>query len=301
MGVLDGKVVLIPGGAKGMGKECSLLAAKEGAAVVVNDIGGDASEAGAAEQLVRQIRDAGGKAVSNFETVASRTGVVHMIEQALDEFGGLHAIINPVGTIHNGPFHEMSDADWDEVIELNLQGSYNLCRAAVNHFREQQEGSFVLFTATGGLIGNEGQANYAAAKMGTAGLSRVLAMEGATKNVRSNVIAPVVWTRMISSIQATDEASIARVERMKKMMRADQVVLLAVALASPATKDVSGQIFASRGNEIFLMSQSRAIRGIGRIEGWTPETIINHCIPALRSDFYDLSDTTSSVFDWDPI
>ena len=305
MGVLEGKVVLVTGAANGIGKECALLAAKEGAKVVVNDLGGsvaggDEGSAGPAEQVVQQIKQAGGEAVSNSDSVTSRPGVARMIEQALDTFKGLHAIINPAGILRDTMFHKMSDKDWDSVLEVHLQGSYNVCHAAVSHFREQQEGSFVLFTSTSGLIGNVGQANYAAAKMGIVGMSRILAMEGLQKNVRSNTIAPFAWTRMIATIPVKDEASAQRVERMKNMMRADQVAQLAVALASPATKDVSGQIFAARGNEVFLMSQPRPIRGIGKVEGWTPETIAEHCMPALKPSFFDLLPTTGT-FGWDPI
>lgn len=305
MGVLDGKVVLVTGGANGIGKESALLAAKEGAKVVVNDLGGgvaggDEGSAGPAEQVAIEIRKSGGEAVSNSDSVTSRAGVARMIEQAMDSFKGLHAIISPAGILRDTMFHKMTDEDWDKVIEVHLQGSFNICRAAINHFREQQEGSFVLFTSTSGLIGNVGQANYAAAKMGIAGLSRILAMEGAQKNVRSNVIAPFAWTRMIATIPIKDEAAAKRVERMKNMMRADQVAQLAVALASPATKDVSGQIFAARGNELFLMSQPRPVRGIGKVEGWTPQTIAEHAMPALKPSFFDLGATTS-VFGWDPI
>ena len=125
-------------------------------------------------------------------------------------------------------------------------------------------------------------------------------MEGAQKNVRANTIAPFAWTRMIATIPVKDEASAKRVERMRNMMRADQVAQLAVSLASPATKDVSGQIFAARGNEIFLMSQPRPVRGIGKVEGWTPETIAEHAMAALKPSFTDLGATTS-VFGWDPI
>src|SRR5580704_72044 len=233
MGVLEGKVVLVTGGANGIGKECALLAAKEGAKVVVNDLGGavaggDEGSAGPAEQVAQQIRAAGGQAASNSDSVTSRDGVKRMIEQAMDSFKGLHAIISPAGILRDTMFHKMTDHDWDSVIEVHLQGSYNVCRAAINHFREQNEGSFVLFTSTSGLIGNVGQANYAAAKMGIVGLSRILAMEGAQKNVRSNVIAPFAWSRMIATIPVKDEASAKRVERMKNMMRAEQVAQLAV-------------------------------------------------------------------------
>jgi len=305
MGVLEGKVVLVTGAANGIGKECALLAGREGASVVVNDLGGgvaggDEGSAGPAELVVQEIKKAGGKAVSNSESVTSRDGVKRMIEQAMDTFKGLHAIISPAGILRDTMFHKMTDADWDQVIEVHLQGSYNITRAAVNHFREQNEGSFVLFTSTSGLIGNIGQANYAAAKMGIVGLSRIIAMEGLQKNVRSNVIAPFAWTRMIATIPIKDEASAKRVERMKNMMRADQVAQLAVSLASPATKDVSGQIFVARGNEIFLMSQPRPVRGIGKVEGWTPETIAEHAMAALKPSFTELGATTS-VFGWDPI
>jgi NAD(P)-dependent dehydrogenase (short-subunit alcohol dehydrogenase family) len=305
MGVLDGKVVLVTGGANGIGRECALLAAREGAKVVVNDLGGgvaggDEGSAGPAEQVAIEIRKAGGEAASNSDSVTSKPGVARMIEQAMDSFKGLHAIISPAGILRDVMFHKMTDADWEQVIDVHLQGSYNICRAAINHFREQNDGSFVLFTSTSGLIGNIGQANYAAAKLGIMGLSRIIAMEGAAKNVRSNIIAPFAWTRMIATIPIKDEAAAKRVERMKNMMRPDQVAQLAVALASPATNDVSGQIFAARGNEVFLMSQPRPLRGIGKVEGWTPETIANHAMPALKPSFFDLGATTS-VFGWDPV
>ncbi len=305
MGVLDGKVVLVTGGANGIGKECALLAAREGAKVVVNDLGGgaaggDAGSAGPAEDVAAEIRKAGGEAVSNSDSVSSRKGVAHMIEQAMDAYKGLHCVISPAGILRDKMFHKMSDEEWDVVIDVHLNGSYNVTRAAINHFREQEEGSFVLFTSTSGLIGNVGQANYAAAKMGIVGLSRIIAMEGLQKNVRSNVIAPFAWSRLIATIPVKDEASARRVERMKNFMRADQVAQLAVSLAAPVCKDVSGQIFVARGNEIFLMSQPRPVRGLAKIEGWTPQSIAEHAMPALKPSFHDLGATTS-VFGWEPV
>ena len=305
MGVLSGKVVLVTGGAGGIGKECALLAAREGAKVVVNDLGGsvgggDAGDAGPAEKTAAEIRAAGGEAASNSESVTSMASVKGMVEQALDTFGGLHAIINPAGILRDGMFHKMADADWDAVIEVHLRGAYNVSRAAVEHFRDQQEGSFVHFTSTSGLIGNIGQANYAAAKLGVMGLSRILAMEGAIKNVRSNIIAPFAWTRMIATIPVKDEASAQRVERMKNAMRADQVAQLAVALASPEAKDVTGQIFAVRGNEVILFDQPRPVRSMAKVEGWSPRSLLDVALPAMKNSCFDAG-ATASVFPSDPV
>ena len=305
MGVLSGKVVLVTGGAGGIGKECALLAAREGAKVVVNDLGGsvgggDAGDAGPAEKTAAEIRAAGGEAASNSESVTSMASVKGMVEQALDTFDGLHAIINPAGILRDGMFHKMADADWDAVIEVHLRGAYNVSRAAVEHFRDQQEGSFVHFTSTSGLIGNIGQANYAAAKLGVMGLSRILAMEGAIKNVRSNIIAPFAWTRMIATIPVKDEASAQRVERMKNAMRADQVAQLAVALASPEAKDVTGQIFAVRGNEVILFDQPRPVRSMAKVEGWSPRSLLDVALPAMKNSFFDAG-ATASVFPYDPV
>jgi NAD(P)-dependent dehydrogenase (short-subunit alcohol dehydrogenase family) len=305
MGVLEGKVVLVTGAAGGIGKECALLAAREGAKVVVNDLGGsvgggDEGDAGPAQQTANEINAAGGEAVANSDSVASMAAVRGMVEQAKDTFGGLHAIINPAGILRDKMFHKMDDEDWDKVIEVHLRGAYNVSRASVELFRDQQEGSYVHFTSTSGLIGNIGQANYAAAKLGVMGLSRILAMEGAIKNVRSNIIAPFAWTRMIATIPVKDEASALRVDRMKNAMRADQVAQLAVALASPEARDVSGQIFAVRGNEVILFDQPRPIRNMANLEGWSPRSLLDVALPAMKNSFFDAG-ASASVFPYDPI
>ena len=305
MGVLEGKVVLVTGGGNGIGKETALLAAKEGAKVVVNDLGGslsgdDPGDAGPAEKVAAEIRAAGGEAVSNSDSVTDMKAVEGMIEQAKDTFGDLNAVINPAGILRDKMFHKMSEDDWDAVIDVHLRGSFNVTRAAVEMFREKEDGAFVLFTSTTGLIGNVGQANYAAAKLGIVGLSRIIAMEGERKNVRSNVIAPFAWTRMIASIPVKDEAGAQRVNRMKEGMRADQVAQLAVALCADRAKDVSGQIFGVRGNEVVLFNQPRPVRSVHNGDGWTADEIAERAIPALKSQFTPL-EVSADVFSWDPV
>ncbi|MDJ0920306.1 MAG: SDR family oxidoreductase [Henriciella sp.] len=305
MGILDGKTVLVTGGGNGIGKECALMAAQHGANVVVNDLGGslsgaDEGGAGPAEAVAADIRAAGGQAVSNSDSVTDYDAVAAMVEQAKDAFGGLHAVINPAGILRDGMFHKMSEADWKAVIDVHLHGSFNVARASIEHFRDQEDGSLVLFTSTSGLIGNIGQANYAAAKLGIAGLSRIIAMEGARKNVRSNIIAPFAWTRMIASIPVKDEAGAERVERMRTGMRADQVAQLAVTLCADGAKHVNGQIFSVRGNEVVLFSQPRPVKSVSRLEGWTPETLIEHGLSAMEGSFTDLGATTS-VFPYPPV
>ncbi|HKP78269.1 MAG TPA: SDR family oxidoreductase, partial [Phenylobacterium sp.] len=243
---------------------------------------------------------AGGEAVANSESVASYAAVAGMVAQALETFGGLDAVINPAGILRDGMFHKMPETDWDAVIDVHLRGAFNVSRAAVEHFRAQGRGSFVHFTSTTGLIGNVGQANYAAAKLGVVGLSRILAMEGDSKGVRSNVIAPFAWTRMIASIPVKDEASAQRVERMRTGMRPEQVAQLAVALAADAAASVTGQIFAVRGDEVVLFSQPRPVASVARTDGWTPERLLAEGLPALQPRFTDLG-ATSAVFPYEPV
>ena len=304
MGLLDGKTILITGGGNGIGKATALMAGQMGANVVVNDLGGtltgdDAGDAGPAEAVAAEIRAAGGSAISNSDSVTDYEAVQEMIETAKKEFGGLDSVINPAGILRDKMFHKMSEDDWDAVIAVHLRGSFNVARASVEYFRDKEAGNYIFFTSTTGLIGNIGQANYAAAKLGIVGLSRIMAMEGARKNIRSNVIAPFAWTRMIASIPVTDEASRIRVERMKNAMRPEQVSNLSLALCADSC-DTSGQIFSVRGNEIILFSQPRPVKTMANLTGWTPESILDTCLPAMSSDMEDLGPTTS-VFPYDPV
>ena len=294
MGILDGKVVLVTGGGNGIGRDCALIAAKEGAKVLVNDLGGglaggDEGSAGPAEAVANEIRAAGGEAASNSESVTNLAAVHGMVEQAIKTFGGLHAVINPAGILRDGMFHKMSEQDWDRVSEVHLKGSFNVARASIEHFRDQNDGAYVFFTSTSGLLGNIGQTNYGAAKMGIAGLSRIIAMEGARNNVRSNALAPVAWTRMTQSVPVKDEAAAARRQQMAQAIRADQPARLAVALVSEAAKSVSGQIFGASGENIILYSQPRPIETLTKPEGWTPSTIISEAFAKMESKFFPLA------------
>lgn len=304
MGVLDNKIVLITGGGRGIGRECALLAASEGAKILVNDLGGsvgggDEGSTSPAEEVVNEIRKNGGEAIANSDSIAEMSGTKNMFSQVMDEFGGLHAVISPAGILRDKMFHKMDEEDWDSVISVHLKGAFNICRATIEHFRNQQEGSYVLFTSTSGIIGNIGQANYAAAKMGVAGLSRLLAMEGALKNVRSNVIAPFAWTRMIATIPVKDEEQAKRMARSKQMTRADQVAQIAIALSSTRCS-LTGQILVARGNEVVTMSQPRPLQNASRIEGWSPESLLTHGFPAISGTAPGL-EHTGEVFNWEAV
>jgi NAD(P)-dependent dehydrogenase (short-subunit alcohol dehydrogenase family) len=294
MGALDGKVVLVTGGGNGIGRDCALIAAQEGAKVVVNDLGGglkggDEGDAGPAEAVAREIRAAGGEAVSNSESVTSMKAVQGMVEQARDTFGGLHAVINPAGILRDVMFHKMSEDDWDRVIDVHMRGSFNVARATIELFREQNDGAYMFFTSTSGLFGNVGQANYGAAKMGIAGLSRIIAMEGARNNVRSNCLAPVAWTRMTQSVPVKDEAAAARRAVMAETIRADQPARFSVAMVAPAAAHVSGQIFGASGENIILYSQPRPVETVTKEEGWTVQSILDEAVPKMAPKFFDLN------------
>jgi NAD(P)-dependent dehydrogenase (short-subunit alcohol dehydrogenase family) len=300
---LDGKSVIVTGAGGGIGRDFALAMAAAGARVLVNDIGtsvkGEGRDAGPAQQVVNEIREKGGIAVANADSVAEWESANRIVAAAVDSFGKIDVVVNNAGILRDRFFFNLSPEEWRAVIDVHLNGSFYVSRAAAPHFKSQQSGCYVHMTSTSGLVGNLGQANYAAAKLGIAGLSKSIALDMAKYNVRSNCISPFAWSRMIGSIPTETPDQQARVEKLKSMETA-KIAPLAVYLASDAARDVTGQIFAVRANEIFLMSQSRPLRSVHRAEGWTAETIASHAIPSLKAHFYAL-DRSQDVFSWDPL
>ena len=301
--MLEEKVCVVTGAGRGIGREIALLAAAHGAAVVVNDLGGsergEGSDQSPAEEVVQEIRGAGGTAIPHFGSVAEMDSAQDIVETAVREFGQVDAVVNNAGILRDVIFHKMTEADWDAVIQVHLKGSFNIARSAATHFRKQIGGAMVHMTSTSGLIGNFGQANYAAAKLGIVGLSKSIALDMGRFEVRSNCISPFAWSRLIGTIPTQNPEEEARVAKMKLITPA-QIAPLGVFLMSDEARGVSGQIFAVRRNEIFLMSQSRPIRSVHRGEGWTAESIADHMHPTFESSYFDL-DRSGDVFTWDPI
>src|SRR5207247_5771769 len=204
MGMLDGRVAICTGAARGVGAEVAKLMAAEGAKIVVVDPGvGGAGEGGdqrPAQVTVDEIKAAGGEAAANFGSVAKFDDCLQMVSQARDTFGGLHIVFNAAGILRDRMFHNMFPEDWQAVIDVHLTGHFNINRAAVNLFREQNYGRMIMVSSTSGLLGNIGQCNYGAAKLGIVALARIVATENASRGITVNVICPSADTRMTRSV-----------------------------------------------------------------------------------------------------
>ena len=298
---LEGKVVIVTGAGRGIGRETALAAAREGAKVVVNDLGGAVDGEGAssapAQEVVDEIKRDGGQAVANFDSVAEPGPAANIVKTAVDTFGRIDGVVNVAGILRDRIFHRMSVVDWDLVLKVHLFGSFYVARAAATHFREQESGAFVHFTSTSGLVGNFGQANYAAAKLGIVGLSKSIALDMQRFNVRSNCISPFAWSRLIGTIPT--EAQKARLERSKKMTPA-KIAPMAVFLLSDAADGITSQIFGVRMNEIMLFNANRPVRSVHNSGGWTLEAIAEQAVPSMKPYFTDMK-RSPEYFTWDPV
>lgn len=301
--LLEGKVALVTGGGRGVGRGICLAMAEAGAKVVVNDLGatldGQLDNEQPAQEVVRAIQAMGGQAVADSGSVSDWLNAQQMVKTAVDHFGRIDIVVNNAGILRDVMFHRMSEPEFDAVVAVHLKGSFNVSRAAATFFKEQGSGSFVHMTSTSGLIGNFGQANYIAAKLGVMGLSKSIAIDMQKFGVRSNAVAPFAWTRMVSSIPNETPEQKKRVEGLMKLVP-EKVAPFVVALCANEASHVTGQVFGVRNNEIYLFSQPRPIKTAHRGEGWTPEAVLATAIPMMQSSFFPL-DRSGDVFTWDPV
>lgn len=287
--IVDGKVVIVTGAGGGIGRAIAVLMAAQGAKVVVNDLGsavdGQGKDAGVAQKVVDEITAAGGEAVASADSVADWDGAHNIIQTAIDSFGRIDCIVNNAAILRDAIFHKLTKEDWDLSLSVNLTGSFYVSRAAATHFRRQESGCFVHISSNSGLIGALGQANYSAGKIGLVGLSKSIAVDMHRFGVRSNVVSPTAFTRMAESIPTRTEEQKERM-RQREPVPPEKNAPLVVFLASDDAKDVTGQVFYVRKNELILFSQMRPLQRMHCGEGWTPQTIAQHMLPAFKNSFY---------------
>ena len=285
--LLEGKVAIISGSGRGIGQSMAKVFAKYGACIVINDPGvntdGSSHDNGPADRTVAEIKAAGGHAVASYDSVTTIRGTTNMVKAALDTFGRLDIIINNAGILRDRMFHKMSPEDWHAVIDVHLNGAFNLSRAAINVFREQGSGRVINLSSTSGVVGSWGQTNYGAAKLGLVSFTRNLSLESVAKGITVNAICPSANTRMNDSVPLRTDDPKAIEARRIKMTRSkpEYIGELAAFLSSDWGQDVSGQVFHVNAGEISIFSLHRPVRTVHHANGWTPELIGEVAMPRL--------------------
>jgi NAD(P)-dependent dehydrogenase (short-subunit alcohol dehydrogenase family) len=280
MGMLDGKVAIVTGAGRGIGREEALLLAAEGAKVIVNDVGaglhGEGADKSPAQQTVEDIKAAGGEAAINDADVSSFAGAERLIQQAVDSWGKLDILVNNAGILRDKMSFSMSEQDWDDVIRVHLKGHFATSHFAAIHWRERAKagedvyGRIINTASESGLFGNAGQLNYGAAKAGIAAMTIILARELERYGVRVNAISPRARTRMTENLFG----EMARAEEGKfDAFGPANVAPLVAFLASPAAEDVNGQNFVVFGGSVWVMQGWRPAGNVQRDHGWTPKEL----------------------------
>jgi NAD(P)-dependent dehydrogenase (short-subunit alcohol dehydrogenase family) len=283
MGALDGRVAVITGAGRGLGREHALLFAQEGAAVVVNDLGNapdgtGTSDKSPAEQVVEEIKAAGGAAVANADDVTSAEGADRMIQQAIDEFGALHILVNNAGILRDRTIVNMTDDEWDSVIKVHLRGHFMPTRAAARYWREQSKAgvelkpSLINTTSTSGLFNNPGQGNYGAAKTGIATFTSIAQQELDRFGVKANAIAPAARTRLTLSVPGATEESMTAPEGEFDEMHPGNVSPFVAYLAT-ADCPIRGRVFFVMGGAVHLFQPFAIIDTITKSDRWTVEEL----------------------------
>lgn len=281
--MFEGKVAIVTGSGGGIGRETALTLAARGAKVIVNDLGGDVRGHGSspslADETVALIKAAGGEAAANYDSVAGWESAQKIVQAAMDIYGRLDIVINNAGNLRWAAFHEMPIEDYHSIVDVHLGGSFFVSRAAAPIFQKQQSGVYVHTTSTSGVMGHYNQVSYCAAKAGIVGLSRGIALDMKQYNVRSNCVAPFAFSRMAGVVDSPEHIAI--LEKLKPAQNAQ----VNVALCADEAKDINGQVFICRGNEIFVAGQGFPVKSVHDGGEWTPEKIVEHGFPALKAGF----------------
>jgi NAD(P)-dependent dehydrogenase (short-subunit alcohol dehydrogenase family) len=278
MGALDGRVAVITGAGRGLGREHALLFAAEGASVVVNDLGGSpdgsGSDATPAEQVAAEIRAAGGQAVANGDDITSADGAQRLVEQAISTFGALHVLVNNAGILRDRTIVNMTDGEWDDVIKVHLRGHFMPLRAAARYWREQSKAganlqpSLINTTSTSGLYNNPGQSNYGAAKTAIATLTIIAQRELGRYGVKANAIAPAARTRLTLATPGISDAILHTPEEGFDPMDPANVSPFVAYLAT-AGCPIQGRVFFVAGGAIHLFQPFAIIDSISKDGKWT--------------------------------
>jgi len=280
MGWLDGKVAIVTGAGGGIGREHALALAREGASVLVNDLGGARDGSGSsqamADQVVEEIRAAGGEAAPNYDDVSTVEGGRSILAGALEAFDRVDVLVNNAGILRDKSFANTSEDLWDIVVKVHLKGTYCVTHAVYNHMKDAGQGGVIINTSsTSGLNGNFGQCNYGAAKAGIAGFSRCLAIEGLKYGIRVHILAPVALTRLTEDLPGFDD------ETLKARMNPSVISPLVVYLASDQAKSLTGKTYyvgAGRIAEMKVVTH----KGVTKDEDgglWTPQEIADRMKP----------------------